>query len=68
MVVPHLPESPAEGPRKWHIRIDQWKTCGVGDLRNDTFDDPNVAVESPVETPTTDPSTLERIEDIDMES
>jgi hypothetical protein len=47
----HLPECPTDGPRNWHISIDLRKVRGVGDFGNDAFDDANVAVEGPIETP-----------------
>jgi hypothetical protein len=47
----HLPERPAEGPCNWHISVDLGDVRRVGDLRNNTFDDANVAVEGSIKTP-----------------
>ena len=47
----HLPERPAKGPCNWHIRIDLRDVRRVCDLRNNTFDDANVAIEGSIETP-----------------
>jgi hypothetical protein len=44
----HLPERPAERPCDWHICVDLRDVRRVGDLRNNTFDDANVAIESSI--------------------
>jgi hypothetical protein len=49
--VSHLPERTAGGPCNWHVRVDLRNVCRVGDLRNNTLNDANVAVEGPIETP-----------------
>lgn len=49
----HLPERPAKGPCNWHIRVDLGDVRRVGDLRNNTFDDANVAIEGSIKTPAT---------------